>query len=63
MKRKYKEITKDTVISVRISDDEMLNVKQLMGVTSLSASEIMRRAFHLQVERFNQTATMINAAL
>jgi Ribbon-helix-helix protein, copG family len=58
MKRKYKEITKDTIISARISDDEMLNVKQLMEVTNMSASEVMRRAFHLQVERFNQAATM-----
>jgi hypothetical protein len=52
MKRKYKTITKDTIISTRISDDEMYNVRQLMDRTNLSASEIMRKAFYLQVERF-----------
>ena len=63
MGRKYKEITKDTIVCARISDDEMLNVKQLMEVTNMSASEIMRKAFHLQVERFSQAATMINTSL
>jgi predicted DNA binding CopG/RHH family protein len=63
MKRKYKEITKDTVVSVRISDDEMQNVKQLMEVTNLPASEIMRKAFHLQVVRFNETGALNSSYL
>lgn len=63
MKRKYKEITKDTIVSARISDDEMLSVKQLMEVTNLSASEIMRKAFHLQVERFNEAGVLSSSCL
>ena len=63
MKRKYKEITKDTIVSARISDDEMNNVKQLMEVTNLSASEIMRKAFHLQVERFNEAGVLSSSCL
>lgn len=58
MKRKYKEITKDTIVSARFSDDEMYKVKQLMQVTKLSASEIMRKAFQLQVQRFNTTGAL-----
>lgn len=54
MTRKYKEITKDTIVSARISDNEMYSIRQLMDLTNLSASEIMRKAFHLQVERFHE---------
>jgi hypothetical protein len=63
MKRKYKEITKDTIVSARISDDEMQNVKLLMEVTHLSASEIMRKAFHLQVERFSEAGALSSSCL
>jgi hypothetical protein len=63
MKRKYKEITKDTIVSARISDDEMYNVKQLMEVTNLSASEIMRKAFHLQVARFSDAEILSSSCL
>lgn len=63
MKRKYKEITKDTVISARITDDEMESVKQLMEVTNLSASEVMRKAFHLQVARFSEAGVLSSACL
>jgi len=45
--------TKAKIISVRISDEEMENVRQLMEVTHMSASEIMRSAFQLQIKRFN----------
>ncbi len=62
-KRKYKEITKDTIVSARITDDEMYNVKMLMEVTNLSASEIMRKAFHLQVQRFNETGALSSSCL
>ena len=60
MKRKYKEITKDTIVSARISDEEMEHVRQLMYVTNLSAAEIMRKAFQLQIERF-QTASVMDS--
>ncbi|MFZ2948451.1 MAG: ribbon-helix-helix protein, CopG family [Desulfuromonadaceae bacterium] len=63
MKRKYKEITKDTIVSARISDDEMHNVRLLMEATNLSASEIMRKAFHLQVERFNEAGALSSSCL
>ena len=63
MKRKYKEITKDTIVSARISDDEMYNVKHLMEVTNLSASEIMRKAFHLQVARFYEVGALGSSCL
>lgn len=63
MTRKYKEITKDTIVSARITDDEMKSVKQLMEATNLSASEIMRKAFHLQVERFNEVGALSSSWL
>lgn len=63
MRRKYKEITKDTIVSARISDNEMKSVKLLMEVTNLSAAEIMRKAFHLQVERFNETRALSSCCL
>ena len=63
MKRKYKEITKDTIVSVRVSDGEMYNVKQLMEMTNLSASEILRKAFHIQVERFNENGALSSSCL
>ncbi|MHB8122946.1 MAG: hypothetical protein ACYDG4_12410 [Desulfuromonadaceae bacterium] len=63
MTRKYKAITKDTIVSARISDDEMYSVRQLMDLTNLSASEIMRKAFHLQVERFNEIEALNSSCL
>jgi len=63
MTRKYKAITKDTIVSARISDDEMYSVRQLMDLTNLSASEIMRKAFHLQVERFNKIEALNSSCL
>lgn len=63
MRRKYKEITKDTIVSARISDNEMKSVKLLMEVTNLSAAEIMRKAFHLQVARFNEVGALGSSCL
>lgn len=63
VKRKYKEITKDTIVSARITDDEMCKVRQLMEVTNLSASELLRKAFHLQVERFNENGALSSSCL
>jgi MOSC domain-containing protein YiiM len=39
--------TKSFVISMRISDDEMLRIQELMQVTNKGASELMREALHL----------------
>lgn len=55
--------TKRKIVSVRISDDEMYNVKQLMEATHMSASEIMRSAFLLQIQRFNGAGAECNPAL
>jgi len=63
MKRKYKEITKDTIISARLTDDELKNVKQLMEDTNLSASEIMRKGFHMLIERFNDVGALNSSCL
>lgn len=63
MRRKLKDTTKDRVISLRISDEEMEHVRQLMEVTNLSASELMRKAFHLQVHRLTRMAAMGSSGL
>jgi len=55
--------TKAKIISARISDEEMENVRQLMEVTHMSASEIMRSAFQLQIQRFNGAASDRNHCL
>jgi len=53
MRRRLYTNSKAKIISARISDEEMENVRQLMEVTHMSASEIMRSAFQLQIQRFN----------
>lgn len=63
MRSKLYTNTKAIIISARISDDEMENVKQLMEVTHMSASEIMRSAFRLQIERFTGTGTFADFSL
>jgi hypothetical protein len=55
--------TKAKIISARISDDEMENVRQLMEVTHMSASEIMRSAFQVQIERLNGTGIFADSSL
>jgi len=45
MGRKYKNPKKPNIVSVRITDDEMAMVQQLMDATSKRASELMREAF------------------
>ena len=55
--------TKAKIISARISDEEMENVRQLMEVTHMSASEIMRSAFQLQIQRFKAAAADRNHGL
>ena len=48
---KYKSPHKPNVISMRISDDEMKVVKELMDFTNKGASELMRDAFRLFMEQ------------
>lgn len=57
MRKKHYAFTKPKIVSARISDNEMENIEKLMTVTSMSASEIMRKAFQLQIERFNEAGT------
>lgn len=52
MRSRLYTATKGKIISARFSDDEMENIKKLMQATNKSASEIMRIAFQLQLDRF-----------
>jgi Ribbon-helix-helix protein, copG family len=52
MRSRLYTATKGKIVSARFSDDEMENIKKLMQVTNKSASEIMRIAFQLQIDRF-----------
>ena len=52
---KYKVPQKPYVISMRISDDEMEYVQELMRATNKGASELMREAFHLFKAEISQT--------
>ncbi len=44
---KYSDPKRPYVISMRMSDDEMMRIKELMQVTNMGASELMREAFQL----------------
>jgi len=63
MRSKLYTNTKPTIISARISDDEMENVRHLMEMTNMSASEIMRSAFHMQIERYSGAGEARNPGL
>jgi hypothetical protein len=52
MRSKLYTCTKGKIVSARISDGEMDNVRQVMEMSKMSASEVMRSAFLLQIERF-----------
>jgi MOSC domain-containing protein YiiM len=54
---KYKVPQKPYVVSLRISDDEMKQIRELMQVTNKAASELMREAFHLFKAQAVQTLT------
>lgn len=41
---------KPTVISVRVTDDQMEDIRRLMENKKMSASEIMREAFYVFAE-------------
>lgn len=52
MRNKLYALTKPTIISARISDNELENVEKLMEETHMTASQIMRKAFLMLVERY-----------
>jgi len=54
---KYKVPQKPYVVSLRISDDEMDHIRELMSLTNKGASELMREAFNLFMTEFAQTPT------
>ncbi len=53
-RRRYKNPKKPNIISVRITDEEMAVVQQLMDATSKRASEVMREAFILLKSEWRQ---------
>lgn len=55
MRDKLYTFTKPTIVSARISDEELENVERLMEETNMTASQIMRRAFQLMIDRFKET--------
>ena len=61
MREKLYTLTKPIIVSARISDDEMESVARLMEMTDMTASQLMRRAFRLMVERFNETGQLHSA--
>ena len=61
MRNKHYAFTKPRIVSARISDDEMEHIETIMTMTSLSASEVMRKAFLLQMKRFNETGKLSNS--
>jgi len=54
---KYKVPQKPYVVSLRISDDEMDHVRELMHMTNKGASELMREAFRLFISEVAHTPT------
>jgi len=54
--------SKSNVISMRISDDEMLRIQELMQVTNKGASQLMRDAFRLFTTECGFTGTAPAAA-
>lgn len=63
MRNKLYTCTKGKIVSTRISDDEMEQVRQLMELTNMSPSEIMRSAFQLKIERLKNAGSTGNAAV
>ena len=47
MTKKYKNPKKPNIVSLRISDDEMEIVQQVMELTDSKASDLLRDAFAL----------------
>jgi NRPS condensation-like uncharacterized protein len=46
-KRKYNDPKRPHIVCIRITDDEMENIQQMIGVTNKNASDVMRDAFAL----------------
>lgn len=47
--------TKPTVISVRVTDEQMEVVRRLMETKKMSASDVMREAFNVFAESMERT--------
>ncbi|HEY3309962.1 MAG TPA: ribbon-helix-helix protein, CopG family [Desulfuromonadaceae bacterium] len=58
MRDKLYTFTKPTIVSARISDKQLESVERLMEETNMTASQIMRRAFQMMIERFNETGRL-----
>lgn len=50
--RKYKNPKKPNIISMRISDEEMESIQQIMEQTNKRATDLMREAFALFASRW-----------
>lgn len=57
MHRKYKNPRKPNIISMRISDEEMESIHQIMEETDKRATDLMREAFALFASRWQMTRT------
>jgi predicted transcriptional regulator len=53
--RKYKAQKKTNVISIRVSDEEMEGIQQMIQATNMRASQVMREAFQLMAKQWLQT--------
>jgi predicted DNA binding CopG/RHH family protein len=53
MKRTYKQ-KKTNVISIRVSDEEMEGIQQVIAATNMRASQVMREAFQLMAKQWLQ---------
>ena len=62
MSRKYKNPKKPNIVSVRVTDEEMATVQQLMDTTSKRASELMREALILFTSEW-KLAAMVETSL
>lgn len=47
--------TRPSVVSVRVTDEQMEDIRRLMEVTKKSASDVMREAFGLFAEKIERT--------
>lgn len=45
MPRKYKNPKKPNIVSMRITDDEMVSIQQIMELTEKRPADLMRDAF------------------
>ncbi|AJE02738.1 ribbon-helix-helix protein, CopG family [Geobacter pickeringii] len=47
--------TKPTIVSVRVTDEQMEGIRRLMETTKKSASDIMREAFGMLAEKLERS--------